>query len=123
MSEQGARQGVPKRALQLFAYFLAQLWARKRILAGKIAETKTRCKKKAHNHKLFGPVGLGTTPDLSQGQTQVFSFFHTLEARSVPGTNPVCPWDKPGVEGRHTKFMFGGVLRGNTIRGNRPERF
>ena len=34
-------------------------------------------KKKAHKHKVFGPVALGTTPDLSQGQTQF-----------VPGTNP-----------------------------------
>ena len=39
--------------------------------------------KKAHKHKFFGPVGLGTTPGLSQEQT-----------RSVPGTSPVCPWDK-----------------------------
>ena len=23
----------------------------------------------------------------------------------VPGTNPVCPWDNPGDEGRHRKFM------------------
>ena len=22
----------------------------------------------------------------------------------VPGTNPVCPWDNPGDEGRHRKF-------------------
>ena len=60
--------------------------------------------KKAHKHKRFGPVALGTTPGLSwddpglsQGQTQV-----------VPGTNRgfllilhsgsrVCPWDKPGL--------------------------
>ena len=54
-------------------------------------------KKKAHKHKLFGPVGLGTTPGLSQKQT-----------RFVPGTNPgfplilhsgnwVCPREKPGL--------------------------
>ena len=36
-------------------------------------------KKKAQKHKLLGPVGLGMTPALTQGQT---SF--------VPGTNPVC---------------------------------
>ena len=41
-------------------------------------------KKKAHKHELFGPVALGTTPGLSQGQT-----------RFVPGTNPLCPRDKP----------------------------
>ena len=41
-------------------------------------------KKKAHKHKLFGPVALGTTPGLSLGQTQF-----------VPGMNPGCPRDKP----------------------------
>ena len=71
-------------------------------------------KKKARKHRLFGLVGLGTTPGLSQGQTQL-----------VPGTNPGCPWDKPrfspyftqwkpsiglsqgqpGVEGQHKRFM------------------
>ena len=35
-------------------------------------------------HKRFGPVGLGTTPGLSQGQTGF-----------VPGTNPLCPRHKP----------------------------
>ena len=66
-------------------------------------------KKKAHKHKLFCPVGLGTTPGLSRGfhwvcpwdkpgenlgQTRVFSLF--LHSGSpdftgfVPGTNPVC---------------------------------
>ena len=35
-------------------------------------------KKKAHKHKLFCPVGLGTTPGLSQGFRRV------------------CPWDKTG---------------------------
>ena len=42
-------------------------------------------KKKAHKHKLFGPVAPGTTTGLSLGQNRV-----------VPGTNPGCPWDKPG---------------------------
>ena len=76
-------------------------------------------KKKAHKHKLFGPVALGTPrecprdkPGLSPGQSGF-----------VPGTNPgfllilhsgspVCPWDKPslslghsGDEGRQTEFM------------------
>ena len=41
-------------------------------------------KKKAHKRKLFGLVALGTTPGLSQGQTGF-----------VPGTNPLCPRDKP----------------------------
>ena len=41
-------------------------------------------KEKAHKHKLCSPVALGTTPGLSQGQTGF-----------VPGTNPLCPRDKP----------------------------
>ena len=63
---------------------------------------------KAHKHKLFCPVGLGTTPGLSRGfhrvcpwdkpgenlgQTRVFSLFYTVEARF----HRVCPWDKPGL--------------------------
>ena len=65
-------------------------------------------KKKTHKHKLFCPVGLGTTPGLSRGfhrvcpwdksgenlgQTRVFSLFYTVEARF----HRVCPWDKPGL--------------------------
>ena len=42
-------------------------------------------KTKAHKHKLFSPVGLGTTPGLSRG-------FHR-----------VCPWDKPGENLRQTR--------------------
>ena len=37
------------------------------------------------------------------GQTRVFSLFYTVEA--VWRTNLVCPWDNPGDEGRHRKFM------------------
>ena len=61
-------------------------------------------KKKAHQHKLFGPVGCGTTPGLSQGQTHVFSLSYTLEAQFVPGTNWVCPRDKPGAKGGRKSF-------------------
>ena len=65
-------------------------------------------KKKPHKHKLFCPVGLGTTPGLpgislgvcpwdksgeNLGQTRVFSLFYTVEARF----HRVCPWDKPGL--------------------------
>ena len=69
----------------------------------------------AHKHKLFGPVALGMSPGMSQGQTgqsglvpgqtQVFSLFYTTEAQFVPGTNPLCPWDNLGDEGRHEEFM------------------
>ena len=73
-------------------------------------------KKKAHNHKFFCPVGLGTTAGLSRGfprvcpwdksgenlgQTRVFSLFYTVEARF----HRVCPWDNSGDEGRHRRFM------------------
>ena len=62
-------------------------------------------KKQAHKHRFFGPVALGTTPGLSQGQTQVFSLFYTMEAQFVPGTDPVCPWDNPEDERWHKKSM------------------
>ena len=44
-------------------------------------------KKKVHKHKLFGPVGLW-----------VFTGF-------VPGTNPVCPWDKSSEIRRQTQVF------------------
>ena len=78
--------------------------------------------KKAHRHKLFGPVALGTTPGLSQGQTEAFSLgqthfvpgtnplflllFYTMEAQFVAVTSPVCPWDNLGDEGRHKEFTY-----------------
>ena len=71
-------------------------------------------KKKAHKHKLIGPVALGTTSGLSQGQKPTvpgtspgaLSLLCTMEAKFVPGTNPVCPCDNRGDEGRHKKFMY-----------------
>ena len=77
---------------------------------------KTKCqsgKKKAHKHKLFGPVLLGHPGNvpgtnqvcprdkvgLSQGPTRFFSLLCTVEAQFVPGTNPVCPGDIPGTKG------------------------
>ena len=42
---------------------------------------------------------------VSQGQTQVFALFYTMEAQLVPGTNPVRPWDNPGDEGWQKKIM------------------
>ena len=56
-------------------------------------------------NKLFGPVGLGTTPGLSQ----VSSSFCTVEAQFVPGTNPVCPWDKPGTKGGRKSLSVKGL--------------
>ena len=47
----------------------------------------------------FSPYFTQWKPGLSQGQTRVFSLFYTVEARFVPGTNPVCPWDKPVTKG------------------------
>ena len=75
------------------------IWARPSQLSGK---------RRAHKHKLFCSVGLGTTPGLSRGfhrvcpwdksgenlgQTRVFFLFYTVEARF----HRVCPWDKPGL--------------------------
>ena len=85
----------------------------------KIAKSSGNCvrrnsgKKKAHKHKLFGPVALGTPrecprdkPGLSPGQSGFvpgtnpgFLLIYTAEAQLVPGTNPVCPWDIPGTKG------------------------
>ena len=63
-------------------------------------------KKKAHKHKLFGPVALGTIPGMSLGQNQGFLLLFSLRKPGiVPGTNPVCFWDNPGDEGRHKKFL------------------
>ena len=70
-------------------------------------------KKKAHKHKLFDPVALGTPrecpwdrPGLSPGQSGFvpgtnpgFLLIYTAEAQFVPGTHPVCPWDIPGTKG------------------------
>ena len=56
-------------------------------------------KKKAHKQRLFGPVGLGTTPGLSQGQTWF-----------VPWANPVCPWDKPRFAPYFTQWKQGLCL-------------
>ena len=80
-------------------------------------------KKKAHKHKLFCSVGLGTTPGLSRdftgfvpgtnpvktwdkpGFSPYFTQWKPDFTGFVPGTNPVCPWDNPGDEGRPRKFM------------------
>ena len=62
-------------------------------------------KKKAHKHKLFCPVGLRISPDLSQWQTGV-----------VPGTNPVKNWDTPGFSPYFTQWKpdFTGFVPGDT---------
>ena len=58
-----------------------QLWPEGRN-AWKHPDNQTR--KKAHKHKLFGPVALGT----------------------IPGTNPVCHWDKPRMSQGQTQAFF-----------------
>ena len=55
-----------------------------RFLPSTGATGNLKCKKKAH--KLFCPVGLGTTPGLCFGDFTGF----------VPGTKPVKTCDKPG---------------------------
>ena len=46
-------------------------------------------KKKAQKHKLFDPVGLGTTPGMSRWQTGLVLILHT--------GSPICPRDKPSL--------------------------
>ena len=58
-------------------------------------------KEKAHKHKLFGPVGLGTTPGMSWGRTWFVLGTNPLSPRNklishsgspgCPGTTPACP--------------------------------
>ena len=77
-----------------------------------IVRTAKQCverKQRAHKHKLLGPVAIGTTPGLSLGQT-----------RFVPGTNPLCPRDKPRFSPYCTqrKPSLSGFVPG-TIRGTK----
>ena len=60
-------------------------------------------KKKAHKHKLFCPVGLGT-PRVCPGDFTGF----------VPGTNPVKTWDTPGFSPCFTQWKpdFTGFIPG-----------
>ena len=66
-------------------------------------------KKKAHEHKLFCPVGLGTTPGLPRDFTGL-----------VPGTNPVKTRGKPGFSPYFTQWKpdFTGFVLG-TIPGTK----
>ena len=52
-------------------------------------------RKTAHKHKLFGPVGLGTTRVCPRGKPRLSPYF-TAKAQFIPGTDPVCPRDKLG---------------------------
>ena len=77
-------------------------------------------KKKAHKHKFFCPVGLGTTPGVCRGfrrvcpwdkfceylgQTRVFSLFCTVEARQTR----LRPPGKPGLSLGQTRVCPGGT--------------
>ena len=57
-------------------------------------------------HRDKPSLSLGQTRWLSLGQTRVFSLFYTVEAQFVPGTNPVCPWDKPVTKGDRKSFCI-----------------
>ena len=114
-----------RRTLARMATLTKQIVSRGALCAAFIlrALTPHSGKKKAHKHKLFCLVGLGTTPGLSRGFHRVYpwdKFGENLDKPGfspfftqwkpdftgfVPGTNPACPWDKPGDEGRHRKFM------------------
>ena len=41
----------------------------------------------------------GTNPGCPWDKPGVFSLFYTVEAQFVPGTNSVCPWDEPVTKG------------------------
>ena len=85
-----------------FLYFLESFKTPFNVMA---CHTTVSGKKKAHKHKLFGPVALGTTPGLSLAQTGF-----------VPGTNPLCPgfspyfkqW-KPSLSQGQTQFVPGTI--------------
>ena len=51
-------------------------------------------KTKAHKHKLFVPVALGTTPGLSQGQTRLV----LGQTHFGPGTSPEQSWGRRAAE-------------------------
>ena len=59
-------------------------------------------KKKAHKHKLFGPVTLGTTPGMSQGQTGFVPGTNRVFLLILRNGSPVCPWDKPSLSLGHS---------------------
>ena len=69
------------------------------------SESQGSGKKKAHVHKheLFGPVALGTTPGLSQGQTEVSLYFAQWKCSLFLGQ-----LGHPGVERQQKHFLFGG---------------
>ena len=62
-------------------------------------------KKKAHKHKLFGPVALGTRecprdkPGLSPGQSGFVPGTKPRFLLILHSGSPVCPWDKPSCPG------------------------
>ena len=80
------------------------------LLETTLLRTPESGKEKAHKHKLFGPVAPGTTTGLSQGQTQF-----------VPGTNPGCPWDKPGLSlGQTRVFSLFYTVEAQFVPGTNP---
>ena len=64
-----------------------------RILRSERAAGAEIKQEKAHKHKLFGPVALGTTLGMSWGQTGF-----------VPETSPLCPRDKPRLSPYFTQW-------------------
>ena len=46
----------------------------------------------------------GTNPLCPRDKPKFFLSFDTMEAQFVPGTSPVCPWDNLGDEGCQKKF-------------------
>ena len=121
---------LPRRALgpSFYMYIFYIFWitsvmqpAQRITHSSKIASSG---KKRVDRHKFFGPVALGTTLGLSQGQTGLvpgtnplcpmnkprFSLYFTQWTQFVPRTNPVRPWDNRGDERRQRKLAIGDKI-------------
>ena len=79
----------------LLTFRLISLHLSKNLFAGLFCSGK----KKAHKHIIVGPVALGTTPGMSQGQTLVFSLFYTMEVSLYLGQTQFVPGTISGTKG------------------------
>ena len=64
-----------------------------------------QARKRHININLFVRLVLGRPRD-KPGFSPYFTQWKPRKPGFVPGTNLVCPWDNPGDEGRHRKFMW-----------------
>ena len=78
-------------------------WWRKHSRGDQIRKPQSQARKRHINITILVRLRWDK-PRLSQGQTETFSLFYTVEAQFVPGTNPVCPRDKPVANGGRKSF-------------------